>query len=537
MGHQFRKDYLKLGQLRLRYPTIKWIALTATASKDVTDDVFKQLALKEPKTFKTPCFRKNLFYDIVYKNSIQDDYIHLRDFVLKCLKNKSDDQRPSKAPCGIIYCRTRESVERLANGLSKQNVATKPYHAGLNDKDRKQIQEDWTNGKFPVICATNSFGMGVDKSSVRFVVHWDCPQNIAAYYQESGRAGRDGKQSYCRLYYCRQEVKSINFLLNMQLQKTPECIKAKRCVKEFDKLVEHCESLRCRHLLFSHYFGDQAPDCKQRKLCDVCKDAKAAEKKLETFHKLSLNSFTSKMDVDFDSSDLYEGGRPGMQDNQASYYQEDDGEHSEGSSVRETKAKRETTNLIQKEFERRKQKIELARKLEETQTRSYGIRVKSSIHTASKMTGLDVKKRESYLDFLMKAVKENAEKATEKPAHELKACDYEDIAAELEYKCFTKNRVLTMYTRDITVERMRIQRSTTKNELMSEIRNHVPKKRTAHGGSSEAMQKDLDSFMKQHNIEKDGASKAVNQQSANTHTGMQVFACLCSHMNLFCIFE
>lgn len=331
MGHQFRKDYLKLGELRTRYPTVKWIGLTATASKDVTDDVFKQLNLKEPKSFKTPCFRKNLFYDIVYKNSIHDDYIHLRDFALKCLRSKMADEKPNNAPCGIIYCRTRESVERVAIGLSKQNVATKPYHAGLNDKDRKQIQEDWMNGGFPVICATNSFGMGVhylqlfgyrdfcciislifnisgvDKATVRFVVHWDVPQNIAAYYQESGRAGRDGKSSYCRLYYCRQEVKSISFLLNQTLQKTPDCVKAKRSVKEFEKLVDHCEALKCRHLLFSQYFGDQAPDCKKRKLCDVCKDLKNAEKKLETFHRLINSSFVSKMDVDFDSSDLYEG--------------------------------------------------------------------------------------------------------------------------------------------------------------------------------------------------------------------------------------
>lgn len=529
MGHQFRRDYLKLGQLRLRYPTVKWIALTATASKDVTDDVFKQLALKEPKSFKTPCFRKNLFYDIIYKNSIQDDYMHLRDFVLKCLKSKSGEEKPNKAPCGIIYCRTRDSVERVAIGLSKQNIVTKPYHAGLNDKERKQTQEDWTNGKFPVICATNSFGMGVDKASVRFVVHWDCPQNIAAYYQESGRAGRDGKQSFCRLYYCRQEIKSISFLLNMQLQKTPDCVKAKRSVKEFEQLVEHCESTRCRHLLFSKYFGDQAPDCKKRQLCDVCKDPKGAEKKLETFHKLSLSGFTSKMDVDFDSSDLYEGGRNGVKENQTSYY-EDDGDSSEGTSSRNTKAKKETTSLIQKEFERRKQKLEAAKKLEETQTRSFGIRVRSSIHTSSKISGLDVKLRESYLDFLLKSVKENAEKATEKPEHELKMCDYEDIAAELEYKCFTKNRILSIYKRDITIERMRISKCTTNKQLLDEIKNHVPKKRTAYGGSAEAMQKDLDSFMNKHKLENDDANKQHNNTAANTYTGKHLI-CIQLHSN------
>lgn len=520
MGHQFRKDYLKLGQLRLRYPTIKWIALTATASKDVTDDVFKQLALKESKSFKTPCFRKNLYYDIIYKNSIQDDYIHLKEFAQKCLKSKTPDEKPNKAPCGIIYCRTRESVERVAIGLSKQNVATKAYHAGLNDKERKQVQEDWTNGKFPVICATNSFGMGVDKSSVRFVVHWDVPQNIAAYYQESGRAGRDGKQSYCRLYYCRQEVKTIHFLLNQALQKDPDNVKSKRSVKEFDKLVEHCETLRCRHLLFSRYFGDEAPpDCKKRQLCDVCKDSKQAEKNLETFHRLALNSFSSKImqDADFDGADLYEGGRNAVHQAEASYSADygDDDDFGASSAKRDAKAKKETSNLIQKEFERRKQKIELAKKLEQTQTRSFGIRIKSSIHT-NKISGLDVKKRESYLDFLLKVLKENAEKSIEKLPHELKACDFEDIAAELEYNCFTKNRVLAMYTKAITVERLRIDRSTKNKELLPEIKNHVPKKRVAHGGSAEAMQRDLNDFMKEHNIAID-----VNNTTATQNTTTQ----------------
>lgn len=372
-------------------------------------------------------------------------------------------------------------------------------------------------GKFPVICATISFGMGVDKSSVRFVCHWDVPQNIANFYQESGRAGRDGKLSYCRLYYCRQEVKSISFILTMNAQKNPDCIKAKRSLAEFKNLVDHCEALKCRHLLFSKYFGDAPPDCEKRKLCDVCKDRKKTAHKLEEFHKLSLNGFISKMDVDFnDTSDMYEGGRNGVRESEASYFNDDDSEYGGGSSAstlaREKKAGKETTNLIQKELERRKAKIETAKKLEETQTRSFGIRVKGSIHSSTKISGLDVKKRETYLDFLLKILKENVEKVAEKPVHTLKACDFEDIAAELEYNCFTKNRVMAMYTRAITVERLRIDRSTKNNELLSEIKSHVPKKRTAYGGSSGAMQVELNNFMKEHHIVNEANPK---QQSAN----------------------
>lgn len=529
MGHDFRRDYLKLGFLRKRYPTIKWIALTATASTEVTNDIFMQLALKEPKSFKTPCFRKNLYYDIVYKNSIQDDYTHLKDFILKCLKPKNDEPPPSpnKAPCGIIYCRTRDSVERVAIGLSKQNVAAKAYHAGLNEKERKQTQEDWTSGKFPVICATISFGMGVDKSSVRFVVHWDVPQNIAAYYQESGRAGRDGKLSYCRLYYCRQEVKSINFILTQAQNKDPESIKAKRSLDEFQRLVNHCESLHCRHLLFSKYFGDAPPDCQKRKLCDVCKDKKRAEKKLEEFFRLGLNGFSSKMDVDFDdTSDLYEGGRNAVRESEASYYQNDEDESSGSSTAREKRAKKETSNLIQKEFERRKQKIEAAKKLEATQTRSFGIRVRSSIHTKSKIPGLDVKRRENNLDFFIKYLRENYEAATEKPAHPFRACDFEDVAAEMEYDCFTKCRVMAMYSKAMATKRLGISQCTKNNELIPEIKNHSPKKRTAHGGSAEAMQKDLEVFMKQHRLENDTNKSQPSEQTTTSANGKQTFQIL-----------
>lgn len=518
-GHDFRKDYMKLGQLRLRYPTVPWIALTATASKDVTDDIFKNLSLKQVKSFKTSCFRKNLFYDIVYKNSIQDDFIHLSQFIANCLKKENEADSSTKSSCGIVYCRTRDSVERVAIGLTKQKIVSKPYHAGLSANDRKQVQEDWMSGKFQVICATNSFGMGVDKATVRFVVHWDVPQNIAAYYQESGRAGRDGKQSYCRLYYDRQEVKSINFLLNQDANKKPDNLRAKLCIKEFDKLVQHCESVACRHLLFSQYFGDdKEPDCKRRRQCDVCKDKKKVEKNLEMFNRLIMNNFSSKMETNFDTSDLYEGGRNGNREMEISYAETD--ENSEGGfgSQREARAKKDTTNLIQKELERRKKTLEAAKKFETEQTRSFGIRVKNGIHS-SKIPGLDTKKRESWLDFLVTKLKENVEKATEKPTQNFKVCDFEDIGVEIEYQCFTNSRALTLYNRSVIQERIKIEGFTKKQLLLPQIKEHSPRKRRALGGSVDEMQRQLGDFMNTHKLDSATTNQSEGQKSIATNLG------------------
>lgn len=308
-GHDFRKDYLKLGKWRREYSDIQWLALTATAPLKVREDVLENLGFKNPSIFQVSCFRHNLYYDIIYKNSIRDDFIELKNFIDKCLSNEmSMELKGHEKPCAIVYCRKKDTTESVALGLRKQGLACKAFHSGLKTSEKEKVQNEWMDGTISVIVATISFGMGIDKAQVRVVVHWDISQNIAAYYQESGRAGRDGKKSYCRLYYDRDEVKTIMFILNQDLskckdEKSDKYLRAKNAIKEFGKIVDHCESAACRHLLFTKYFGDKDPKCDS--MCDYCKNKTKCKEKLEKFQKISTGySTTIQMD---DHTDLYEG--------------------------------------------------------------------------------------------------------------------------------------------------------------------------------------------------------------------------------------
>lgn len=180
-GHDFRKDYLKLGRLRKEYPEIPWIALTATAPKKVREDLIENLSLKDPACFQISCFRSNLYYDIAFKKLLTDDFIQLKAYIEKCLNYEKDtrDLKPSEQPCGIIYCRKKDTTERVAKSLRKLGLSCAAFHSGLKKHEKEQIQNDWMNGKVPVICATVSFGMGIDKGPVRFVIHWDVSQSIS----------------------------------------------------------------------------------------------------------------------------------------------------------------------------------------------------------------------------------------------------------------------------------------------------------------------------------------------------------------------
>ena len=255
-GHDFRPDYLKLGRLKELTGGVPWIALTATACTKVVDDIKKQINLESGlKTFKLPCFRSNLFYDIRFRDCLDEPYEDLKDFIVNSLGEGWEENRNHKSPAGIIYCRTKDGTEEIASQLRKHGVTCQAYHAGLKDKERNQAQEEWMNGKTAIISATIAFGMGVDKASVRCVVHWSAPQNVAAYYQESGRAGRDGKPSNCRIYYSRQERNTVTFLLKQDLGKAKTERKKEQCktsIKSFHTMVKYCEvSRRKRKLRFT----------------------------------------------------------------------------------------------------------------------------------------------------------------------------------------------------------------------------------------------------------------------------------------------
>ncbi|VDL73921.1 unnamed protein product [Nippostrongylus brasiliensis] len=295
-GHDFRPDYLKLSALRDVCPDVPWIALTATANAKAQEDIVSQLQLKHVQTFKASTFRGNLYYDVFMKDHLNAaPERHLADFILRCLKvptDKSTDKlKNEKGPrkpvervyegSGIIYCRTRDECDQVAMMLSFAKIRCLSYHAGLSNKVRDDVQNQWMKNEVPVISATIAFGMGIDKPDVRFVVHWTCPQNLAAYYQESGRAGRDGQRSYCRIYYSQPDKDFLHFLVRRDLA----LLKGKKISEEskkqqatamqhgLEKMVEYAEMAQCRHVAFAKYFGEtDLPPCRMH--CDFCKDQK-----------------------------------------------------------------------------------------------------------------------------------------------------------------------------------------------------------------------------------------------------------------------
>lgn len=454
-GHDFRPDYLKLGDIRERYMKIPWIALTATASTEVMKSIMDNLKLMKPVAqFKTSSFRDNLYYDVVFQNCIQDEVGDLKDFLEKCFGKDSEDLQLKDKNCAIVYCRTREQTDEIANLLSRKGLKTLAYHAGLKSSDRMAVQEKWMAGECACISATVSFGMGVDKASVRAVVHWGAPQNVAAYYQESGRAGRDGKRAFCRIYYSKVARNAIDFLLKADIAKsksTSQKQRSKNAYNSFTMMVKYCEEIRCRHRTFSDFFGDEPPLC--NKQCDVCTDRKAVEKRLENYFKNAMSAQLHKsgfISNGNDYRDLYGGGREGIKSETDNYNEsrgDDYGSDSEEDC--QSRVKAETKDLIMKEFQLRKKALGIkAVPVDDTMSAKYS-KCRAAESTSLKVNGLTLANRESYLALLQEALSKNLElfRQDNLLERELSKRDVEMCAVDMEYDIFSANKVVILYRR------------------------------------------------------------------------------------------
>ncbi|KAK8736306.1 hypothetical protein OTU49_004934 [Cherax quadricarinatus] len=500
-GHDFRPDFLRLGCLRSQIPSIPWVALTATATARVVDDIYLQLKLKKPVAkFKSSCFRSNLFYDVQFKDALDDPFEELKDFVNKSLGSDWDKNRTENSGCGIIYCRTRDATTELANQLSKKGIPTKAYHAGLKNRERAEVQEEWMDGKVPIITATVSFGMGVDKASVRFVAHWSVPQSMAGYYQESGRAGRDGKPSRCRIYYSKKERDTVSFLLRQDELKAKKSGKpkkeeqAKTAIKSFETVVKFCEAPLCRHHSFALYFGDDKPDCKKH--CDYCTNPQLTQKKVVEWNDSLVRKTSYRFQAaaafedGYEDPDLYGGGRRGLKREQNDYDQT--GDRGDRGQAAEQEAKKQRTAFIKQQlalrrgkapstssssYSKRQKEQKEKEKLEKEENERAQRSKLTNAEFSSKIAGLNVSTRESYLQMVFQALVKNYEACGDSSPvlNRLKESDIEDVAVKLEYSIFTSTNVLMMYRKGMMSLMMGIRKDTSSLILRCELAEHEPK--------------------------------------------------------------
>jgi ATP-dependent DNA helicase RecQ len=252
-GHDFRPSYRNLAGLKERFGSLPVLALTATATEAVSRDIVEQLGMADPVVHRGSFFRPNLHIHTFKKGG---EGPTVREAILRLV-----EARPGQS--GIIYCLSRKSVEGTAEFLRSKGIRAGAYHAGLAAEEREKAQEAFRRDDLDVIVATIAFGMGIDKSNVRYVIHRDLPKSLEGYYQEIGRAGRDGADADCVLFYSWADVMSLDrFTEDLD----GELAELQR--KQIREMFRYAEAVRCRHQMLAQHFGDESEPC--RTSCDIC---------------------------------------------------------------------------------------------------------------------------------------------------------------------------------------------------------------------------------------------------------------------------
>ncbi|CAO3644916.1 unnamed protein product [Cunninghamella blakesleeana] len=275
-GHDFRPEYRNLGKLRLNWPNVPWMALTASATDEVQKDVIKSLKMQKCLVIKQSLFRKNLKYEVIMKQKKNNHYDEIANFITTNYK---------RGISGIIYCQTKNNCESLAEKLfNEYNLRAKAYHAGMASSLRVKIQQSWQQGHCDIIVATIAFGMGIDKPDVRYVVHESMSSSLESYYQETGRAGRDGQSSLCRLYFSYKDVHTFKTLVQKSKSASPSY--KKKQSSKLHTMAKYCMNVSsCRHQLLMNYFGEDF----NKQLCQQCDNCKLSSSKIIS------NSYTPQM--------------------------------------------------------------------------------------------------------------------------------------------------------------------------------------------------------------------------------------------------